>query len=58
MVGQNVLVRISDSWGKKIKAHRSSLADLFEDAYWLAKVRLIQKNIIYFLLNLISSGVP
>ena len=43
---------------KKIKEHRSSLADLFADAYWLAKVRLKQKNIIYPPLSLISSAVP
>ena len=49
MVGQNALLCVSYLWGKKkIKDHRLSLADLFEDAYWFAKVRLTQKNITLF----------
>lgn len=44
MVGQDALLCVSYLWGKKIKDHRSSLADLFEDASWFAKVRFIQKN--------------
>lgn len=57
MVGHAYLC-ISYLVGGRIKDHMSSLAVLFDDAYWFTKVRNMLKNIIYSFEDLVSSDFP